>query len=313
MHLNTSQVLSLPSYYLHVLLKRLDILLPLALTLSIPHTYHALHNLGQITLLRLNGYSTFSLLKPALCVCTAMTLILSLHSAYVYPYNHHAITKFEHKAFHKAPPVLQRIISLSDSQLFYSGTYPHLQQAYWVHKEKIDYIDTLNIQENLSHGTSITTFIKKNGHFIKTNYQKKATFPSLCTDILIPLNLLKPYEELNLSELHTLLTKYPQLIAQDKTKIDAIFWKKVLFPLCLLIFPAWGIMDKRKRSLSIIGPALGFVVYTLLYSLATPLSNSGILNPIVGYTMINIGCISAFLLQFFLKRKYIFSHRTSTL
>lgn len=176
MNLNTSQVLSLPSYYLHVLLKRLDILLPLALTLSIPHTYHALHNLGQITLLRLNGYSTFSLLKPALCVCTAMMLILTLHSAYVYPYNHHAITKFEHKAFHKAPPVLQRIISLSDSQLFYSGTYPHLQQAYWVHKEKIDYIDTLNIQENLSHGTSITTFIKKNGHFIKTNYQKKRPF-----------------------------------------------------------------------------------------------------------------------------------------
>lgn len=309
LNLNLSQVLSLPKYYFLILLKRLDLLLPLSLCLVIPQTYHHLNSQGQLFLLRSNGYSEYMLLKPALYTCLVSAFMLIMHTALITPSVTTSITNFEHTAFQKKPSIKQRILYVKNGILFYSGELPNVHDVYWLKKDKIYHIKQLNIEANRSLAQSTTTFSTTSSQLEKINHQKQHAIDSLTINDLIPLNLLKPHDQLSFHQLHKLRTNYLERVASEISEINTLYWKTLFYPLGLALLPLWGILSVDRKRLKSATAAFLLILFILLYGMATPLCAKNLLDPLFTFSAISSISALACLFQLPFQLKHIFRHR----
>ena len=289
-HLQVEEILL---YYVNLLLKRLDFLLPMAVVLSTIKVLTTLTARNEWTVLQTSGLSTRKLLRPFFVVACASSIFGYLNFEYFHPAAMRQIDDFRISHFRSSRLAQRReqihLIPLKDNTKLLYQTYDQeknvLFDVLWIKSiDDIWRIKYLNADPANPTAEFVDHIVRNSsGFFEKQESHAKLYLSDLKWHPKMARQGLTPFDQRSLSDLYRMRYKM-KLNPYEAPKISTALAFKIaiplMSPLLVIALAPFCLVFTRQRQYFLLY-ALGlfglFAFYTLIDSL-TILSDNGVIN-----------------------------------
>jgi len=283
-------------YYGLQFVKRLDLLLPLSMTIATLKVLFSLNTYNELMAFRVSGVRLNSIVRPIFYFSLCLTAISLLNFEFLYPKALKDISDFEKTYVSKSKSTKNngkiRTVILSDlSKIIYQPTdNPHvLFDAFWV-RSNDDIWYSRHLDQSTEHPTGkfVEHFSRDlNGVMTKLGSYRHKIFSDMPLESQIAPTMITPHEERSLSSLALDLWDkrwtYSQGVAKLQTHLFFKFIVSWLSPLVVLaIVPLASRFSRNHRVfLTFTLTIFGFIAFFIILGAGVILGENSLANPFI--------------------------------
>ena len=234
------------TYYLCQLIKRLEMMLPLAFLISLIKVLLQLNTRNELIALLSSGLKTSKFLAPLFTIAFGLTALLFFNFEYFVPYSLEYLEGFENKHFKKksfedmkTPSAYSLPIQGEGTLLFgvYEQDVSTFRNVYLVLSENLIYkMKTLFLKNGTYTGEFVETFKRdENNQIVKTSETKSISFNDLKIDFSLRKQSETPFEHLSISRLFKLTKTFQPKENKQTPKVLTHLYFKLLTPFTPLL------------------------------------------------------------------------------
>lgn len=284
-------------YYSCELIRRLNILLPLALLLAAIRLLCQLNTHNELIALMSSGISKKTLMRPLLCLGILGTLLLYINAEVVFPAALNKLKRIEDSRSNRSKhhkTTAANHLALEDHSILLFQNYDTDQQrffdSYWIRNAndiyRIKYLYTHLDQNTPPTGHYVEHLTRDStGQLITVASLQEQPFPEIHFKTQTLFDTITPPEELSLSELWQQLPSGYVSKSEKESQVIAAFYHKLFMPwICLLaVIGAAPFCLQITRNLPIFfiyaGSIFGLLAFDLVLSAAVLLAKRQVLPP----------------------------------
>lgn len=282
-------------YYLSDFSKRMEVLIPFALTIATIKVLSSLNVHSELVALRASGIPLKRLLRPFLLMSCSCIVLLYANTEWLVPKAMHALKNIEeaHQRQRRQAlklPSVQHLVFEDDTTLLFQH-FDSIRQlffnAYWIRSiDEVLHFETLNPYSEVPTGYGVDRFVRSDRDLLEHREEHAVlALPSMHFNNERLLETLTPAEELPLA---SLWQKHPASISPTSEKeaqhMTVLYYKLALPWLCLLavLAPApFCVHFTRQLPIFFIyaGCIFGLVAFYLMIDASLLLGKRQVLAP----------------------------------
>lgn len=228
-------------YYAFQLAKRADILVPIALLISIVKVLTTANMRREVVALVAGGISFKSLMRPFLFAGMLCATFLYLNFQFLHPLSLTSLTTFEESYF-KERSAEQPIgsIPLTDNSLLLYQKFDAESQSfvdvYWYKGHDVIYrIQQLFPYEKIPFGNHIDLLTREQGLLKRTQNYETLTFPDIQFDTKSLFTAVHPPQSQSLTQLFSNISWHKALSDKEAEALSVFLYKLTIPLTCLLV------------------------------------------------------------------------------
>lgn len=285
-------------YYFYLIIKRLDIVLPLALVIALNKVLLKLNQNNELISLAVGGLNPRQILAPFFVVASVISMVVFLNFEYCIPHSLDYLERFENQYFKKK--TLKNYekrsaysLVLQDGSTLLFSCYHKKEQTfedvfYLPDKNEIWKMKTLKLQVNGPEGFFVDHLVKNPENLLiqKGSYEKKA-FPHLVVDFSVRKKTALPFEHQSVSALRSLIKNNTSLYQAHASRIKTQLYIKLFTPfisflVILCIAPFCMIFSRRLPILLLYAMSIfGLITFFTILDAAVILGENNYFPPLI--------------------------------
>jgi lipopolysaccharide export system permease protein len=226
------------TYYFYLFIKRLDLVLPLALLIATNKVLLYLNQKNEMMALLVGGLKKIELLRPFFILASFITVVLFLNFEFTIPSSLNYLENFENKHFKKNisnnfdfPSTYCIPIENGGKLIFskYLTLTKTFEDVFYIQsQDEIWKIKTLKTSDSYSEGFYVEHLIRdENDLLIKGRSYERLIFPGLIIDLSFRKKAILPFEHRSLSSLYSLMSSLNPLYLENAFRIQTQFFFKL--------------------------------------------------------------------------------------
>lgn len=301
------------TYYLCHIIKRMEMMLPLAFLISIIKVLLQLNQRNELIALFTSGLKTTRFLKPFFVISTTLFAFLLINFEFFVPKSLDYLEDFENKNFKRISYQKYEIPSaycmpVSDGSNLIFSKYFHekkmFEDVFYIQSfDKIYQMKTLDVSQSPYIGGFVETFARgeKNELYLLSSEQTHL-FNDLKIDFSIRKKAELPFEHRSITQLIQLIQQSSLLLNKSEPKIKTQLYFKLLSPMIpflvvLAVAPFCMRSSRRIPTFFIYALSLfGFIAFFIILDACVILGESRTITPILammlpfGLSFLGWGC-----------------------
>lgn len=307
--------IDLLTYYFCLLIKRIDLVLPLALLISTNKILLHLNQKNEMIALFVGGLKKTELLRPFFTLASFITLIILLNFEYVTPYSLEYLEQFENQHFKKDIPQdyttpSTYVLPLENGGKFifskYNAQNTCFEDVFYIQsQDDLWKIKFLIIENNKAIGHFVEHLIRDE-HLLLVENKSYETY--IFSDLIIDLPIRKktsiPFEHRSISSLYSLIAHSSHLYQENASKIHTQLFFKLCIPfvsfLVIIACAPFCMIFSRKLPIFMIYAMsiFGIIAFFTVIDAAVILGENHIFPPILAISLPFLLCLGSFGLKF---------------
>ncbi|MEI8300115.1 MAG: LptF/LptG family permease [Chlamydiota bacterium] len=285
-------------YYFYLIIKRLDIVLPLALVIALNKVLLKLNQNNELISLTVAGLNPKRILMPFFIIASVISMLIFLNFECCIPRSLDYLENFENQYFKKkslknyAKRSAYSLALPNGNQLIFACYHDKDQifedVFYLCDKNEVWKMKTLSLQTNQPEGCFVDHLVKDSKNLLiqKASYEKKV-FPNLVVDFSIRKKTTLPFEHQSLSSLYSLIKTNNSLYQTHASKIKTQLYMKLFTPFIsflaiLAISPFCMIFSRRLPILLLYGMSIfGLITFFMILDAAVILGENNYFPPLI--------------------------------
>ncbi len=292
------QVLDILLYYGSQFIKKLELLLPLALLIASIKVLCSLNKHNELLAFQIGGIKLQTLMRPFFLMALFCSFLTYCNSQFFLPSTMNYIDEFQHSHFKKTTKNNRlnkafHVFPLEDgSRLVYQGYYSKektLEEVYWITSiDEVYTIQSLSWKEMIPVGTFVDHLKRNNqGVIEKVNSYSTLSFPEMNITFHTHPNLFIPFENRSISDLLYLIKDQSKLFTDKKDQIKTQLYFKLVMPLIVFvtILACIPVCVQYLRNLSVFyiytASIFGFIVVFTVMDACVLLGENQVIHPLL--------------------------------
>lgn len=313
---NSARMLDILLYSGSQFIKRLDLLLPLALLIASIKVLCSLNKHHELLAFQIGGIKLQTLMRPFFLMALFCSCLIYCNFQFFLPSTMNYIDEFQHSHFKKrkksklANRALQ-VLPLEDgSRLVYQSYHlkeETLEDVYWIiSADEVYAMQSLSREEMIPVGTFVDHLKRSDQGLIeKVNSYTTHSFPEMKLTFHAKSNLFIPFENRSISDLLHLVKDHSKLFIEKEDQIKTQLYFKLMMPLIafVAILACIPICVKYSRNLSMFyiytASIFGIIVFFAVIDACVILGENQVINPLLAIFTLPI------ILFIFFGKKYL--------
>lgn len=285
----------LARYYLFIFASRAEILIPLALLISLCKTLISLNLNGELVALLTSGFKMKSLMRPFIIAALICTFILFLNEEFLLPSALKKLRRIEdltkHQRSKQAPRIAAHHMILEDHSIFLFQSYDTAKEqffdVYWIQNlNNIYRAKYLSPTKPHPEGFFVDHLVRQdNGELALINSYEKYLFEDIrFNSEILQSNVVDP-DALSIRELiHEIPKNDKNLTEKESKSLTSLYWKMLIPWLCVIAILApipFCIVFSRNFPIFLIYVAgiFGLLAFYLFMDAAQIIAKRQVLTP----------------------------------
>jgi lipopolysaccharide export system permease protein len=303
------------TYYFYLFIKRLDLVLPLALLIALNKVLLYLNQKNELMALFVGGLKKIQLLRPFFLLAFLITLLTFFNFEWMIPRSLDYLETFENKYFRKnvsqnfSSPSAYCIFLDHGGKIFFRSHHistHSLEDVFYV--ESLDSIwkmQSLTLYPDSAKGSYVEHLVRDDqGLLVKDHSYDTHLFSHLIINLSSRKKMEIPFEHRSLFSLYSFMRAKSPLYQENASKIQTHFFFKLVMPfisfLVIIACAPFCMIFSRKLPIFMIYAMsiFGVVAFFTMMDTAVILGENHLLSPLLAITIPFLLCLGGFGLKF---------------
>lgn len=307
--------IDLLSYYFYLFIKRIDLVLPLALLISTNKVLLHLNQKNEMIALFVSGLKKTALLRPFFIMASFITVSIFLNFEYMIPNSLDYLEDFENQHFKKtisqnyeSPSTY--VLAMENGGKFIFSKYDTqskcFKDVFFIQsQDKIWKMKFLKIDTAIPEGHYVEHLVRnENNLLIEEQSYEKHLFPNLNLDFSIKNHTQIPFEHRSISSLYSNILHPTSFYQENISKIQTQFFFKLCMPFISFLViiacaPFCMTFSRRLPIFMVYAMSMfGIIAFFTVMDAAVILGENHIFPPFLTIAIPFLMCLGGFGLKF---------------